>query len=153
MEVWQQILIYAVIGFGGVVLGAWLQRRAMREERAAREETELTSSMRNLLSEIESNLGLIEQPLTGWSLAPFETDIWDAHKGKILYLSSELQKSLREAYLWIHKANAVVETHLAHDSRGGGHFDNLYRQMIEKVKAPAQKARDELKDWLNSREA
>ena len=151
MELWQEILIYVVVGFGGIYFGAWLQQRAMREERASREEAELTSAIRNLLSEIESTLRLIEQPLTGWSLAPFSTDIWDAHKGKILYLPSELQENLQETYLWIRKANAVVETHLALDSRGGGYFNNLYKQMVDKIKTPAQKARGELKDWLNSR--
>lgn len=153
MEWWQQIIAYVVIGFGGAFLGAWLQRRALREERASREEAELTSAMRNLLSEINSNLELIEKPLTGWSLAPFATDMWNAHKGKILYLPSKLQQNLLQAYLWIGKANAVVETHLAHDSRGGGHFDNLYLQMVEKIRDPAQKARDELEKWLNTRKS
>ena len=148
MELWQQIVTYAVIGFGGVFLGAWLQRRALKEERAAREEAELISAMRNLLSEVNSNLKLIEKPLKGWSLAPFANDIWNAHKGKILFLPSELQENLLHAYLWINKANAVVETHLAHDSIGGGHFDGLYQQMVENIKDPTQKARDGLKNWF-----
>ncbi len=151
MEWWQQLVALVVIGFGGVFLGAWLQRRALREERTSREEAELTSAMRNLLSEINCNLGLIEKPLTGWSLAPFTTDMWNAYKGKILSLPSELQQNLLQAYLWIGKANAVVETDLAHGSRGGGYFNNLYLQMVEEIKDPAQKARDELKKWLNTR--
>lgn len=153
MEWWQQIIVYVVIGFAGVFLGAWLQRRALKEERASREEAELISAMRNLLSEINSNFRLIEKPLKGWSLAPLVTDMWNAHKGKILYLPSELQQNLLEAYLWIGKANAVVQTDLAHGSRGGGYFNTLYQEMIDKTKDPAKKAKDGLERWLNSKVA
>ena len=151
MEWWHQIVAYAIIGFGGVFLGAWLQQRALREERASREEVELTSAMQNLLSEINSNLGLIDKPLTGWSLAPFAMDMWNAHKGKIFCLPSELQQNLLQTYLCIRKANAVVETHLAHDERGGGHFDRLYREMVKGIRDPAQRAKEELKKWLDTR--
>ena len=150
MEWWQQIIAYSVFGFGGIFLGAWLQRRALKEERAIREKAELISAMRNLLSEINCNLRLIEKPLTGWSLAPFTTDMWNAHKGKILDLPSELQQNLLVAYHWIGKANAIVETDLAHGSRGGGYFNTLYLQMVEEIKDPAKKAGDELKKWLNN---
>lgn len=148
MEWWQQLVAYVIIGFGGVSLGAWLQRRALREERLVREETELRSATRNLLAEVNANLELIEKPLKDWSLAPFATDMWNVHKGKITYLPPELQGDLLQAYLWIGKANAVVQTHLAHDSRGGGHFDSLYQQMVEEIRGPAQKARDGLVRWL-----
>lgn len=152
MEWWQTALVSVVITSGVVYFGAWLNRRAVKDERKYKEEAELWNAVECLLAEMNDNLKLTEEPLSGGVLPPFARDMWDTHKGNVVRLPLELQESLRHAYFLIGNVNAVVQTELAVAStKGITYFDNRYRNEVNKTKELLREARDKLTEWLEQR--
>lgn len=147
MEWYQALIISLVSVIVGAFLGYWFNRRGMKAERGERERKELHSAMRSLQVELHANIELMENPIKELILAPFSTDMWSAHKGKVNSLPSQLQQDVFQAYQWMGKANAVVQTHVAY-APSREYCQSVYFQWLDKMKESAIKARDELDEWL-----
>ena len=60
-----------------------------------------------LLAEIEANRKIANEPWTG-TLAPFQTDVWDASPSELHALPTNLREDLAKAYSDIQLANSIV---------------------------------------------
>lgn len=148
MEWWQQAAFPLIGVILGVLVGAWLQRRTIRDERAYRQKTELCNAMHGLLMEIDEHLELSKIDPMGMRLL-FPTDMWEVHKGKVADLPLTLQESLYKAYSSIRKINTVTQTALAYARRYHvGEFDKRYLDEVREADGPLRKAREELAKWL-----
>jgi len=152
MELWQQLIVIAVSliggGIAGALVGTWIQRRTIRDERAFRQKTELCNAMHGLLMEIEENLVLAKIDPIGMRLL-FPTDMWEVHKGKVGALPLTLQESLYKAYSSIRRINTITQTALAYAHRYHiGDFDKRYLDEVREANGPLCKAREELAKWL-----
>lgn len=148
MEWWQQAAFPLIGVIVGVLLGAWLQRRTIRDERAYRQKTELCNAMHGLLMEIDEHLELSKIDPMGMRLL-FPTDMWEVHKGKVADLPLTLQESLYKAYSSIREINTITQTALAYAHRYPvGEFDKRYLDEVRKANGLLREAREELAKWL-----
>ncbi len=143
MEWWQQFLVY--LGYtiiGGIIVGTvvyYLNIRGAKRDK-------LLSAMRNILVELDTNVELAEQPFQG-RLVPFETKMWDSHKGEILALPEDTQTALRQAYIPVQRANALVQSNLQLPY-GRGYYDKEYQEKCKETAQTAGKAVELLRSWF-----
>ena len=149
--VWCQYLIISLASVAlGALLGYFLNKRGVQNERAARERMQLQSAVKGLLTEMNANLELIKKGPDMALLPRLAKDMWNIHKSKIVELPSEMQTCLYEAYAGIDYVNAVLDTRVAVGPRGHGpgEWDTRYKNEAEKARKPIEIARDALQEWL-----
>ena len=148
MEWWQQAVFPLIGVIVGVLVGAWLQRRTIRDERAYRQRAELCNAMHGLLMEIDEHLELSKIDPIGMRLL-FPTDMWEVHKGKVADLPLTLQESLYKAYTSIRKINTITQYGLASAAKNHvSTWDTRYLDEVKKANEPLGKAREALAKWL-----
>jgi len=108
MNLWQITLLAITVIIAGIGLGFlfnFLEGRLLKKNRANQsKKAQHNDKHRDLLNEIESNLGIATQP---WSVepVPFETKTWEAYKDR---LSASLREKLTKIYVDIQMANSLV---------------------------------------------
>lgn len=143
MELWQQFLVY--LGYtiiGGIIVGVvvhYLRQRGAKRDK-------LLSAMRNILVELDTNMALAKQPFQG-RLVPFETKMWDDHKGEILALPEDTQTALHQVYIKVQGANALVQSNLQL-SYGLGYYNKEYQEKCNEIAGRTEKAIELLRSWL-----
>jgi len=143
MELWQQFLVY--LGYtiiGGIIVGVvvhYLRQRGARRDK-------LRSAIRNILVELNTNAALAKQPFQG-RLVPFETKMWDDHKGEILALPEDTQAALHQVYIYVQQANALVQSNLRLPY-GRGYYDGDYKKKCGEIADKAKIATELLRSWL-----
>lgn len=145
--VWWQYLIIALASAG---VGYWLSRLGARAERDAIERRQLQNAVKGLLTEMNSNLKLIEKGPDMALLPPLAKDMWNIHKSRIVELSTEMQACLYETYIRIDYVNAVLDIRVVEGNRGHGPgaWETRYKNEAEKARKPIEEAREELRKWL-----
>ena len=144
---WWQYLIIALASAG---VGYWLSRLGARAERDAIERRQLQNAVKGLLTEMNSNLKLIEKGPDMALLPPLAKDMWNIHKSRIVELSTEMQACLYETYIRIDYVNAVLDIRVVEGNRGHGPgaWETRYKNEAEKARKPIEEAREELRKWL-----
>ena len=146
-EWWQQLIFSLVTISFGAFLGYFLSRRGAGEERKLRDIERLSTTGRNILSELETNIGIAKTSFDG-KLMPFVTSMFDAYKGEIVTMPHDLQDALYIVYVEILKTNAVVQADLHKVQYGRGYLDETYKDQCSKIEAVAPIAEELLKKWL-----
>jgi len=146
-EWWQQLLLSLGSILFGALLGYFLTRIGVKQERKSRNEEKLKDAVSGILVEIETNLGLAKQPFES-RLVPFVTSIWEVHKGEVLRLPQGLRSILYEVYIEIEMANSLVEADIHQLDYGRGYYNEPYKGKKEKIKNKAEQAIKDLKDWI-----
>ena len=145
--VWWQYLIISLASAG---VGYWLSRRGARAERHAIERRQLQSAVKGLLTEMNTNLKLIEKGPDMALLPPLAKDMWSIHKSRIVELPAEMQARLYEAYVRMDYVNAVLDIRVVEGNRGHGPsaWETRYKNEAEKARKPMEETRNCLKAWL-----
>jgi len=137
MQWWQ----YVIVSIIPVVIYIVRSRAAKRDK--------FLNAMCDILVELDSNVGLAKQPFRG-SLVPFESKMWDSHKGETLSLSKDIQDALHEAYICVSEANAIVQSNLQLPY-GRGYYNEDYKKKCSEIAEKAEKASELLRNWLRQK--
>lgn len=149
--IWWQYLIISLASVAvGTLIGYFLNKRGVQNERDARERRQLQDAVQGLLTEICANLKIVEKDVESGILPRLAKEMWDMHKSNIIELPSAIQGDLYEAYYSIDKVNSVVENMHAFGSREGWsptYWDTHYEMKAQEARKPMEKARDTLERW------
>lgn len=148
--------IGAIVGGVATLAGSiWATTRTVNSSvvlaRGERKETERIArlaSASGLLAEIKDNLQLLGETPDNHTLVPFLTDMWEAHKGNMNFLSSDTQENVRKGYAAVVLANATSARDLYQLKYLQGFLEEQYKKRSQDMKSPFEEAQKNLQDYI-----